>query len=869
MALIIGTADSEWIDGTAADDTIQGLAGDDTLVGYQGNDLLEGGEGNDVLSGGPGNDTLDGGAGIDTAAYTSTPGAVSVDLAAGTASGAAGNDVLISIENIIGSAFNDTLIGDSGANLIRGLEGDDVLGARGGADTLDGGAGFDYVSVTQAAAGVEVDLAAGSYGFLGAPTGVTLISIEGVYGSAYADLLRGDGNLNILRGNGGDDTLDGGAGFDYADYATAAGPVQVHLAAGTATGADGNDTLISIEGVRGSNHDDLLVGDGGANIFRGRGGNDTLDGGAGIDTADYRGSGSSGVVVDLSQGIATGGAGDDTLISIENVIGSEFDDLIIGDDGPNSLVGGLGNDVLRAGRGADTLQGEAGDDTLDGGDNDHWFQLDLVSYSYLVGDAAGVVVDLGAGTAVASDGNDTLIGIEGVIGTSGDDLLIGGSAYLNYFYGGGGNDTIVGGAHFDIVDYSGAGGPIVVDLSLVDDQASGPFGIDQLRGIELVYGSHFDDLLVGGPEDTVLRGNRGDDTLRGGEGADVADYGSSASAVTVDLAAGTAAGGDGNDTLESIEGVYGSAFDDTLHGDAGDNFFRGGRGNDTIDGREGHDTVSFATALGAVTVDLAAGTASGADGSDTLISIESVVGSNFSDLLIGDARANRLEGDDLRFDGAGNDTLRGGDGDDTLAGGGGDDLLDGGDGLDVAEYRGTIEAFSVSIDQHGVVSIIDETGSEGSDLLVGVERAVFADGAALAFDIDGAGGIAYRMYGVLDRAPDLPGLGYWIAQLDEGASVLDMSVGFLGSAEFQALYGTNPTNEEYTQALYRNVLDRDPDADGYAYWIAVLDGQQWNGAYYGQTTRAQMLVDFAESTENQDSVLPLIESGIRFELWEG
>ncbi|HWS75608.1 MAG TPA: DUF4214 domain-containing protein, partial [Quisquiliibacterium sp.] len=112
-----------------------------------------------------------------------------------------------------------------------------------------------------------------------------------------------------------------------------------------------------------------------------------------------------------------------------------------------------------------------------------------------------------------------------------------------------------------------------------------------------------------------------------------------------------------------------------------------------------------------------------------------------------------------------------------------------------------------------------------------------------------------------------PGLGFWIEQLDTGATLLDAATGFLGSAEFQSLYGANPTNEEYTRALYLNVLDREPDAAGYAYWNARLEDELWNGIDVGEITREQMLVDFSESRENQDNVIGLIGNGIDYLPW--
>ena len=400
--------------GNAGGDTLNGLGGDDTLSGGTGIDVLNGGEGNDTLLGGADNDTLNGGNGTDTAVFAA---AVTVNLETGTATGE-GTDTLVSIENATGSAAADTLIGDSGINVLNGNGGNDVLDGGLGNDTLNGGAGFDTVTYERALAGVAVSLAvAGAHATeMGSDT---FISIEGLTGSNFADTLTGDAGSNVLNGlagndilNGGDgddelsgglgnDTLNGGAGFDLANFSTAAAGVTVDLVAGTATG-DGNDTLSSIEDVIGSSFDDtltgtaggnFLIGDSGNDIINGGGGSDTLDGGAGNDTLkggdgndmldggigdDILDGGAgediviyadatAGVNVDLLTGLASGGAGNDTISGIENVTGSAFNDTLIGNDASNIMNGLAGIDTMNGGGGDDTLFGGDGADVLNGG----------------------------------------------------------------------------------------------------------------------------------------------------------------------------------------------------------------------------------------------------------------------------------------------------------------------------------------------------------------------------------------------------------------------------------------------------------------------------------------------------------------------
>jgi len=153
--------------------------------------------------------------------------------------------------------------------------------------------------------------------------------------------LQGTAGDDVLLAGNGDDTLNGGAGHDVL------------------VGGVGNDALYGGEG------DDLLIGGPG---------NDLLDGGPGNDTASYA-SATAGVTVDLGHVGAqnTGGAGLDTLVSIENLIGSDDNDTLIGNDGDNVLSGGLGDDILIGGGGNDILIGGPGNDTLTGGSGNDTF----------------------------------------------------------------------------------------------------------------------------------------------------------------------------------------------------------------------------------------------------------------------------------------------------------------------------------------------------------------------------------------------------------------------------------------------------------------------------------------------------------------
>ncbi|WP_372053340.1 type I secretion C-terminal target domain-containing protein (plasmid) [Tistrella mobilis] len=353
-AFILGTSEGEPITGTEGDDVLTGTAELDNILGLGGNDRLEG------LAGA---DQIDGGDGIDTAVYTASAEAVTIDRLTGTNTGGdAEGDILISIENIAGSAHDDTFISGTGA------------------DGFDGGDGIDTV-IYRNSTEMTVDLEAGT-GSGGLAAGDTLTSIENLtstsnsrvifHGNDGVNRLTGGAGNDILQGRGGADVLDGGDGRDNAYYTDSAEGVSVDLTLGTASGGDAEgDTLISIENLTGSAFDDLLRGSDENNILRGGAGDDvldggrggdTLEGGTGFDTASYENS-SVGVTVSLQTGLTLNGdAAGDSFSSIEGLRGSAFNDVFSGDAKDNRLSGGDGDDALRGRIGADILEGGNGAD---------------------------------------------------------------------------------------------------------------------------------------------------------------------------------------------------------------------------------------------------------------------------------------------------------------------------------------------------------------------------------------------------------------------------------------------------------------------------------------------------------------------------
>lgn len=218
------------------------------------------------------------------------------------------------------------------------------------------------------------------------------------------------------------------------------------------------------------------------------------------------------------------------------------------------------------------------------------------------------------------------------------------------------------------------------------------------------------------------------------------------------------------------------------------------------------------------------------------------------------------DGDDDLYGGNDDDDLHGDEGDDHLYGSNGNDHLYGGNGTDDAYFEGNRSDYAL-IRASSNVQIVDNNPlRDGTDVLESVERIHFAD-MSLALDTDGVSGKAYRLYkAAFDRESDNSGLGYWIAQLENGVTLNDVAMAFLTSDEFHHRHGNNIGDDEFVNLLYNNVLDRDADADGYAYWTNQL---------HSTLTRTDVLLGFSESVENKSNVAELISSGITYQEWLG
>jgi len=676
------------IDLGAGDDTLDASASDGAVTadGGAGNDAFRGGRGADVLRGGDGRDLLD---------LSAAPAGADVDLAAGTVAddGWGSRDSAVQMEDVVGTASGDQIVGDDGPNVIDAGGGDDIITGLGGDDTLIGGQGNDTLR-----GGPGDDALAGGSGDDELDGGADNDTLFGQGGDD--DLIGGSGN-DLLQGGAGDDLLDGGLGSDTVAFGDSPAGVRADLSTGTADdGFETSDTLISIENASGSQFADLLIGDGDANVLSGLGGADLLRGGGGADTL-------------------VGGSGRDELF---------------GEGGPDRIVwfAGHGPDIIGGGDGYDALDVYGSDqpDTMAIGPGPSGVRVDGVAVVPFALDVDGVesvalhtfggddvvtVGDLAGGPVTTTalylgDGSDT---VEAVAATAG--VQVHGQDGDDIFRGGRAGDTFDGGAGFDTADYSSAPGFVDVNLSLETAANDGFGAVDTLIGTESVIGTPFDDTLVGDAEDNLLVGGPGSDRLYGLSGND-----------TLSGQAGPdfLFGGSGNDTL------LGGAGDDEALGSTGHDEIDGGAGDDRMEGGPGDDRI-----LGGPGDDWSHGGAgddelSGGDGDDTLI------GSDDADTIRG---------------GAGVDTLEGGNGDDILAGGAGNDAIDGGPGRDLLEYSDSPAGVDVDLaagtasDGFGsadgpVSNVEDLLGSAWDDTLRGTDGVNAIRGAGGNDTIHGRGG---------------------------------------------------------------------------------------------------------------------------------
>ena len=709
-------------------DTFTAASGSEcNFAGWAGNDIfnMQASSGSDYLYGGDGNDTFN---------YAGN--------FRGTIDGGAGSDTL----NVNGnySSFGDVT----------------------NVEFIHLGAGHNYVVGVHPSSAITVDgsaLGAGNFA-----------SVTDIWGNNGGVTVQGGAGDDTLIAGTGHDTLNGGAGNDTIDYSNATGAVTVNLSlsgAQTVGGGAGTVTLNSVENVTGSLYNDKLTGDAHDNFFIGDGGfipqtgggDDVIDGGAGFDTVSYDvGEYWSQTVQSISVDLriangpnVSGYLGNDTLISIEKIIGTPFDDTFIGNADNNtfdgdgtysgddvvdysSATGGISFVTTSAGGGHWTVVatgGGQGTDTLIdmtkivGTAFDDTFDMSAASYTVAAGAGTDTVTFANAthGIYFGFDGEEST-SVEVVIGSAHDDHIQGvasvdAGAGNDEVVGTSGNDTQIGGDGNDVL--TGYVGNDTLNGGAGDDTLSGGGYAFEYDGNDILYGGSGNDTLYAGGQDgdnsgtSLLDGGTGNDTLWG-SGKTTATYADATGGVTVSLDTRdpqNVGGGMGMDRLFYINNLTGSAFNDKLVGDSYDNVLVGGdgddqldggvpaygtNGNDTFDGGAGNDTVSYADVGDpygdGVTVNL---TISGPQnvgsggGTDKLISIENLVGSSFDDVLTGNGLANVFDmsagGKDTVITGAGNDTIVMGW--ELTA----DDKIDGGTGVDTVTLKGDYTSYYTAL----------------------------------------------------------------------------------------------------------------------------------------------------------------------------
>lgn len=375
---------------------------------------------------------------------------------------------------LVGTERTETLRGTPGRDVVVSHGGDDRIITGEGGDVVCAGDGFDFVRLGP---GRDLAYGAAEEDTLKGGAGADLLfgedGVDTLAGGPGDDrLVGGSGHaiiVEFLLGGPGDDRLVGGPGLDNALFFDAPRGVHVDLEKGVARG-HGRDELVGIEGVAGSNHDDVILGDDGRNglygqfgddLIKARGsgriatktadylsgdeGRDTLVGGRGQDLVTYSRSPNP-VVVDLARHRATG-VGPDILQGIEGVEGSWWDDRLLG-SGAADLLGGSGGD--------DLIDGRAGRDT--------------VFYNDLRGPAEVSLAD-GYGT-VDGAGRDVLRGMENIWGTNRADTLYGDNG-PNVIRGLGGADLLVGFDGVDVLD-GGVGQDTCEDIPGQSANCEGP-----------------------------------------------------------------------------------------------------------------------------------------------------------------------------------------------------------------------------------------------------------------------------------------------------------------------------------------------------------------------------------------------------------
>ena len=746
----------------------QGNASANRLVGNDYDNNLDGGLGVDVMIGNGGNDTYTVDDVGDQVVEIRNEGTDTVRSSVTYALG-------VNLENLIllgttaingtGNALANSVTGNAATNILKCLGGDDTLDGGAGADTMYGGLGRDTYVVDDTGDKVieegtdassewspDWDIVRSSVSYT-APNLVEEVQLTGTTeinasGNAQNNRLYGNSGANILNGKADSDAMWGGAGNDiyYVDNTgdsanenDGEGVDEVRSSVDFTLGnAVERLVLTGTNAINGTGNDlaNTLTGNVANNRLNGGGGADTMSGGVGDDIYVVDNSGDK--IVEVASGgtdtVETSLASYMLTAEVENLYlytdgyswdttkrngtGNTSANRLVGNEGINILKGLDGNDTLQGGGGNDSLEGGNGDDNLDGGSGADKMTGGAGNDIFFVDDTGDKIVE------TASGGTDSVYAsVSFMLPTEVENLeLVGngnmdgqGNASANRLVGNDYDNNLDGGLGVDVMIGNGGNDTYTVD-DVGDQVVETPeAGVDTVRSsISYVLGVAIENLTLlgsaglsgtGNELDNIMTGNGGANRISGGFGAD------------------SLFGGSGNDTLSGGDG------NDTIRGENDNDLLDGGLGDDIISGDAGIDTVTYSWATTAVTVNLNTTTAQniGAGGTDTITTVENIIGGTGNDKIIGNGSANTLngsKGNDSLYGGGGNDYLIGGDGNDLLDGGLGNDNINGGAGVDTVSYSWATAAVSVNLN----TTTAQNTGAGGTDTITTVENVISGTG---------------------------------------------------------------------------------------------------------------------------------------------
>ncbi len=658
--------------------------------------------------------------------------------ASATLTDAAINLMLLGINAIngTGNGLANTIYGNKGSNILTGLDGNDTLIGGAGGDQYvwnsgNGNDGINDASTSTAETDVLTLTNVSS-------TGVELNKLGNdlrIIIMATGEIITVTNQFNTAMGGAGIETLSfsGGVNWNRAD-------ITGHLqAAAPINGTAGADVLV------GTSEADTVNGMDDNDTLDGMGGGDLLNGGNGIDTASYAIS-MSGVTVNLGTGTASGGhAAGDAFVSIENLQGSNFTDVLTGNGFNNRLDGGLGADKMIGGLGDDTyVVGIAADGVTElAGQGTDTVETSLASYSLAALAAVeNLVFDNGALADVNFTGTGNGLNNR-ITGGTANDILNGGIG-ADTLIGNAGDDTYVVDNALDIVDDGSNAGTDTVQSAVNFNLSAAVGDIEKLTltGTAAINGTGngLANTITGNTGANIIEGKGGADILDGAAGADTLSYATSGAGVAITLTgavASLASGGDADgDSIKNFENITGSAFADALTGDSLANIIDGGAGADLMAGGLGNDTYMVDDLGDSVTENLSTG------GVDLVkSSVDFTLGANLENLTLtgsadvdatGNGLANILNGNGF------NNRLDGGLGADKMIGGLGDDTYVVGIAADgVTELAG-----------QGTDTVETSLASYSLAALAAVENLVFDNGALADVNFTGTGnGLNNRITG--------------------------------------------------------------------------------------------------------------------------